>query len=117
MRQLGVGIGASWVLGGVAAFGALGFAAGGAGAQGFELTGKLDGVEIPTWRGMSDDGQVLVGTCSTSPPTRQGASGSTSAPTVGPGTLPGQAGLGEPDGVVNLDDLGFFLNLWLTGTP
>lgn len=27
-------------------------------------------------------------------------------------TLPGQPGLGVPDGVVDLDDLGRFLNLW-----
>jgi len=48
--------------------------------------------------------------------------------TVGPGetvadltttgaTLQGQAGFGESDGVVDLDDLGFFLNFWLLGTP
>jgi len=30
-------------------------------------------------------------------------------------TLEGQAGYGEPDGNIDLDDLGFFLNLWLAG--
>ncbi|MEM9064999.1 MAG: GC-type dockerin domain-anchored protein [Planctomycetota bacterium] len=30
-------------------------------------------------------------------------------------TLAGQAGFGEPDGLVDLDDLGYFLNAWLTG--
>ena len=32
-------------------------------------------------------------------------------------TLPNQDGFGIPDGVVDLDDLGFFLNLWLLGAP
>lgn len=30
-------------------------------------------------------------------------------------TLEGQAGYGEPDGNIDLDDLGYFLNLWLAG--
>ncbi|MEM9065835.1 MAG: choice-of-anchor Q domain-containing protein [Planctomycetota bacterium] len=32
-------------------------------------------------------------------------------------TLVGQPGFGVPDGTVDLDDLGFFLNLWLMGAP
>ncbi|MEM9065834.1 MAG: hypothetical protein AAGB51_10140 [Planctomycetota bacterium] len=32
-------------------------------------------------------------------------------------TLFGQPGFGVPDGVVDLDDLGFYLNLWLLGVP
>ncbi|MEM9064101.1 MAG: carbohydrate-binding protein [Planctomycetota bacterium] len=30
-------------------------------------------------------------------------------------TLPGQPGFGTPDGVVTLDDLGYYLNIWLPG--
>ncbi|MEM9066499.1 MAG: right-handed parallel beta-helix repeat-containing protein [Planctomycetota bacterium] len=32
-------------------------------------------------------------------------------------TLDGQPGFGEPDGVIDLDDLGFFLGQWLAGCP
>ncbi|MEM9066500.1 MAG: right-handed parallel beta-helix repeat-containing protein [Planctomycetota bacterium] len=32
-------------------------------------------------------------------------------------TLDGQPGFGEPDGVIDLDDLGFFLGQWLVGCP
>ncbi|MEM9065992.1 MAG: glycoside hydrolase family 16 protein [Planctomycetota bacterium] len=32
-------------------------------------------------------------------------------------TLVGQSGFGTPDGVADLDDLGFFLNYWITGDP
>ncbi|MEM9065983.1 MAG: hypothetical protein AAGB51_10885 [Planctomycetota bacterium] len=32
-------------------------------------------------------------------------------------TLPGQTGFGLPDGKVDLDDLGYFLTIWLIGTP
>jgi len=32
-------------------------------------------------------------------------------------TLAGQAGFGQPDGAVDADDLGYFLNFWLEGCP
>ena len=32
-------------------------------------------------------------------------------------TLQGQLGFGEPDGTVDLDDLGYFLNFWILATP
>ncbi|MEM9066772.1 MAG: hypothetical protein AAGB51_14940 [Planctomycetota bacterium] len=32
-------------------------------------------------------------------------------------TLMGQEGFGEPDGTVDLDDLGYFLGVWLAGCP
>lgn len=32
-------------------------------------------------------------------------------------TLEGQPGFGTPDGIADLDDLGYFLNFWLTGSP
>lgn len=32
-------------------------------------------------------------------------------------TLPGQPGFGSPDGAVDLDDLGYYLNAWLLGDP
>ncbi|MEM9065955.1 MAG: GC-type dockerin domain-anchored protein [Planctomycetota bacterium] len=31
-------------------------------------------------------------------------------------TIPGTAGFGIPDGIANLDDLGYYLNLWLEGS-
>lgn len=32
-------------------------------------------------------------------------------------TIEGQPGFGKPDGGIDLDDLGYFLNLWLAGCP
>ncbi|MEM9066134.1 MAG: GC-type dockerin domain-anchored protein [Planctomycetota bacterium] len=58
------------------------------------------------------DALVVTGAPCTNPP----------PPTCGPAditttgaTVDGQPGFGEPDGVVDLDDLGYYLNFWLVG--
>ncbi|MEM9066002.1 MAG: GC-type dockerin domain-anchored protein [Planctomycetota bacterium] len=84
------------------------------------------GVEFADASAVSSDGRFVVGTsvnlnsfevrpyildlaqlnaCSLADVTATGA------------TLPGQPGFGEPDGDVDLDDLGYYLDFWLQGLP
>ncbi|MEM9065227.1 MAG: PEP-CTERM sorting domain-containing protein [Planctomycetota bacterium] len=89
------------------------------------LTGY--GIDLTGWtlrdaQGISADGRTIVGDginpmgmqvgwIATIPPQ---ACSIADVTTTG-GTLPGQPGFGIPDARIDLDDLGFFLNVWLLG--